>query len=144
MPQLMEETVQETWLTAVRRIRKFDPDRGTFQAWVRGIAANQLRNQFRRQRAVPGMCRDLDWERAISLPPDTVLENLEQAAQVAAALAALPSQYELVLRAKYVDALPVAEIALSLSQTPKAVESLLSRAREAFRRECLEREDLSP
>lgn len=144
MSSLGEETVQETWLTAVRKIRRFDPRQGTFQAWVRGIAANQLRNQFRRQRAGTGSTGELDWEQAISLPPEAAAENREQAEQIAAALAALPNQYEQVLRAKYVDALPVAEIAHSLSQTPKAIESLLSRAREAFRRECLQRDDLSP
>src|SRR5215475_2988186 len=45
-----EEVVQETWLTAVRRVRHFDPDAGTFAGWLRGIAANLLRNHFRRVR----------------------------------------------------------------------------------------------
>ena len=39
-----DDVVQETWLTAVRRIRAFDPERGPFAAWLRGIAANVLRN----------------------------------------------------------------------------------------------------
>ncbi len=91
MSSLGEETVQETWLTAVRKIRRFDPRQGTFQAWVRGIAANQLRNQFRRQRAGTGSTGELDWEQAISLPPEAAAENREQAEQIAAALAALPT-----------------------------------------------------
>src|SRR5919201_1956083 len=44
------EVVQETWLTAVRRLRAFDPEQGSFAAWLRGIAANVLRNQLRRER----------------------------------------------------------------------------------------------
>ena len=33
-----DEILQQTWLTAVRRIRSFDPNRGSFVAWLRGIA----------------------------------------------------------------------------------------------------------
>jgi RNA polymerase sigma-70 factor (ECF subfamily) len=52
---------------------------------------------------------------------------------VAHALAALPHHYEAVLRAKYLDGLSVQAIAESSGNSPKAVESLLSRARQAFR-----------
>jgi RNA polymerase sigma-70 factor (ECF subfamily) len=34
-----DEIVQETWLTVVRRLREFDPERADFAAWLRGIAA---------------------------------------------------------------------------------------------------------
>ncbi len=57
----------------------------------------------------------------------------EKEEQIAAVLDALSDRHEAVLRAKYLDGLSVAEIAASWSATPKAVESLLSRAREAFR-----------
>src|SRR5258708_3546126 len=46
---LADEVVQETWLTAIRRIRQFDPACGTFAGWLRGIAANVLRNQLRQR-----------------------------------------------------------------------------------------------
>ena len=38
-----------------------------------------------------------------------------------------------VLRAKYLDGRSMAEIAAAWGETPKAVESLLTRARQAFR-----------
>ena len=41
--------------------------------------------------------------------------------------------YEAVLRAKYLDRQTVEEIAAARGETMKAVESLLSRARQAFR-----------
>lgn len=143
MMTIVEETVQETWLTAVRRVRTFDPQQGNFLGWVRGIAANVLRNQFRQKATGNGNFGNLDVELAISNPPEATLENQEQAEQIAAALARLPGHYEYVLRAKYVDAHSVADIAACLEQAPKAVESLLSRARAAFKRECLQREDLT-
>jgi RNA polymerase sigma-70 factor (ECF subfamily) len=123
---LAEDVVQETWLVAVRRIRRFDPARGSFPDWLRGIAANVLRNQLRR-RKVRGRVTSLGTE--LAAPPDGRVE----AAQVARALAELTPRYEAVLRAKYLDQLAVAEIAAAWKETPKAVESLLSRARQAFR-----------
>src|SRR5947209_6432862 len=47
---LAEEVTQETWLVAVRRLRQFDPQRASFLSWLRGIAANLLRNELRRRR----------------------------------------------------------------------------------------------
>ena len=47
LEDLAEEVVQETWLVAVRRVRRFDPRQGSFHAWLRGIAANVLRNRLR-------------------------------------------------------------------------------------------------
>src|SRR6202035_2839744 len=50
---MADDVLQETWLTAVRRIRDFDPMRGKFLAWLRGIATNVLRGHFRRKTPQP-------------------------------------------------------------------------------------------
>ncbi len=125
-----EEVAQETWLHAVRRVADFDPGRGPFVAWLRGIAANHLRNRARRD--ANRRTQPLGGE---PVAPDGALESAER---VAAALAALPPRYESVLRAKYLDGLSVADIAAETGETAKAVESLLSRARQAFREAYLE------
>jgi RNA polymerase sigma-70 factor (ECF subfamily) len=122
-----DEVVQETWLTAVRRIRRFDPARGCFADWLRGIAANLLRNHFRRARRERGR-RPLPDAACAAPGPDR-----ERAERIAHALAALPERYEAVLRAKYLDGRSVADIAAEGGESPKAVESLLTRARQAFR-----------
>ncbi len=124
-----DEVVQDTWLTAVRRVRAFDPSASPFAAWLRGIAANLLRNAFRRDRR-RGRMEVLSHEVA---RPDEDLERRLRAESVACALAALPERYEEVLRAKYLDGRSVADIAAVRGETPKAIESLLSRARAAFR-----------
>ena len=54
---------------------------------------------------------------------------------------ALPSHYGDVLEWKYIDDLSVIEIAQRLAIGPKAAESLLTRAREAFRQTMLELAD---
>jgi RNA polymerase sigma-70 factor (ECF subfamily) len=121
-----DEVVQETWMTAVRRIAAFDPNQGAFAAWLRGIAVNLLRNYFRR----PVRSRPL--AEADGMARSDVTDR-ERAESVAVALAELPPRYEAVLRAKYLDGRSVQDIAGDHGETPKAVESLLSRAREAFR-----------
>jgi len=122
-----EEIVQETWLIAVRRIRAFDPDRASFVSWLRGIAANLLRNHLRKVRLyVP-----LDGTH--SVPADDTITRREQAEAITRALAGLPERYEAVLRAKYLDGQSVEQIAAESGETAKAVESLLTRARQAFR-----------
>ncbi len=57
---------------------------------------------------------------------------------IQATLDVLPDHYGDVLEWKYVDGLPVQEIAQRLAIGPKAAESLLTRAREAFRTAMLE------
>ncbi len=58
---------------------------------------------------------------------------VEQADQISAAMADLPQRYRDILNAKYQEQQSVQEIAAKMRATPKAVESLLSRARAAFR-----------
>ena len=122
-----DEIAQDVWLTAVRRLPTFDPAAGSFLGWLRGIAARVSANRFRCDRRREAMPHRPDYS------PDDAVIGRERAERVAAILAALPDNYEAVLRAKYLDALPVAEIAEGMGLSEKAVESLLSRARAAFR-----------
>jgi RNA polymerase sigma-70 factor (ECF subfamily) len=65
--------------------------------------------------------------------PEDVLRRKETARLVQATLDALPPRYGDALEWKYVQGLSVREIAERLAVGPKAAESLLTRAREAFR-----------
>jgi RNA polymerase sigma-70 factor, ECF subfamily len=130
---LGEEVVQETWLTAVRRIRSFDPERGSFAGWLRGIAANVLRNHFRSGRRRTAHERPLNGQCLVERPVEEAHDRQEESQRIARALSLLPERYEAVLRAKYLDRQSVAVIADGWKETPKAIESLLTRARQAFR-----------
>src|SRR5262249_43072742 len=124
---LAEDATQETWLTAVRRMSHFDPRAGSFHAWLCGIAANVIRNALRsRRRAEPV-------KSLVTTVADPPARDDADRKHVAAALAELPEHYEAVLRAKYLERQTVEEIAAARGETAKAVESLLTRAREAFR-----------
>jgi RNA polymerase sigma-70 factor (ECF subfamily) len=128
-----DELVQETWLVAVRQIRRFDPQQASFLSWLRGIAVNVRRNQLRHLQR-----RSKHLRPAGGPVPEVPCANWtdgngEDAEQIARALDELSERQEAVLRAKYLDGQSVAEIAAVWNESPKAVESLLSRARQAFR-----------
>jgi RNA polymerase sigma-70 factor (ECF subfamily) len=129
---LAEEVLQDTWLTAVRRIRTFDPEQGSFAGWLRGIAANVLRNHLRRRQVRNHKAGSTPAAR-LAEPADSELQRRDQAGCIVRVLADLPERYEAVLRAKYLDGLSMADIAAGSHETVKAVESLLTRARQAFR-----------
>jgi len=129
-----EEVVQETWLIAVRRVSHYDPESGPFLAWLRGIAANLLRNRFRRARRQDTLAiTALSFRETSSAPADVAAMRSEQAERIARALTELSERHEAVLRAKYLEDRTVADIAAQWQETPKTIESLLTRARDAFR-----------
>ena len=125
---LAEEVTQDTWLIAVRRLGDFDPQQGRFIGWLRGIAAKVLHNHLRTRRRRPEQALTASAE-----PARDDADRRDQAELIARALAELPQRSEAVLRAKYLDLMSVAQIADEWDETPKAIESLLTRARQAFR-----------
>lgn len=122
---LADDVLQDTWLTAVKRIRRFDPAVAPFHGWLCGIAANVVRNHLRSRRRRGG--------REGSMPGDVAAADRDRSLRVAEALAALPERFEQALRMKYLDRCSVAEMAAAGGESEKAVESLLARARAAFR-----------
>src|SRR5205085_2154329 len=100
-----DDIAQETWLTAVRRLGEFDPERASLLTWLRGIAANIARNHFRKEKHTRPLGKT-------DVPmPEGEREQRQEAESIARALADLPQHYEAVLRAKYLDGQSVAEIA---------------------------------
>jgi RNA polymerase sigma-70 factor (ECF subfamily) len=62
-------------------------------------------------------------------------EEIDQRAEVLAALGQLPALHRQVLVLKYLDGCSVAEIATTISKTEVQVQSLLQRARDGLRRQ---------
>ncbi len=129
---------QDTWLDAISRIEQFDPNRGELRSWLFGIARRRVAMHWRQRTARSNTLGTAREEIAVesldgAVVPDDVIEHLEQAAVVQASLLALPPERRQVLVEKYVEQLSVAQIAARTGKSPKAVESLLSRAREQFR-----------
>lgn len=121
-----QDLVQEAWEVAVRRIRRFDPDRAPFRAWIKGIADHLARNRDRKHGRETATA-DVDG----GLAPEGAHEARDMVALV---MSALPARYRRVLLARYREEHSVQDIARDWNVSYKAAESLLSRARAAFRR----------
>jgi RNA polymerase sigma-70 factor (ECF subfamily) len=134
-----EDLNQETWLEAVDGIDQCDATRGSFRNWLFGIARNRVAIHYRRRAMAgnPTLLSDPFEESAeledISLLPEDVLEQVERISVVRAAILVLPDDRRKALIWKYVEGLSVDAIAIRMGRTAKAVESLLSRARQQMR-----------
>jgi RNA polymerase sigma-70 factor (ECF subfamily) len=133
------DVVQETFIAAARSARNFDPSRGTLWAWLTGIAHNHVSlfwKQISRQERLRALAESNgglpEWER-LAADPSVDLEQEELVDVIRAVLATLPSDYAVVLTAKYIEDLTVAEIQDLQGGTSEAVRSRLHRARAAFR-----------
>lgn len=137
------DVVQETFLSVVRSHDQFDPQRGQVAGWIIGIAHNAAMQAWRsRNRIRAGMSDDrILAERngrlarwfELSEPAEDLVLRQETAALVRECLAALPDDYSRCLVVRYLDDLPVAEIAEMEAESVEAVRSRLARARRAFR-----------
>lgn len=125
---LAEELTQQVFVTAARRIHKFDPSRATFRAWLYGVARNRLMTIRTREQ------RRKRHEKPSTNSSSKMVANGETDLQVHEALARLPSHYRVVLEAKYFQGLSMKEIAANNGASIAAVESLLRRARACFAR----------
>lgn len=139
--EVAEDLAQETLLTALDRIHRFD-GRSSLRTWLLGIAKNKVRESFRARRARPlsEILIDSDDEvlghlaRIESEPlPEEALEREETRAFVGATLASLPEAYRTALTEHYIEGRSVPETARAHGRGVKAAESTLHRARRAFR-----------
>jgi RNA polymerase sigma-70 factor (ECF subfamily) len=126
----------------IKAIAKLDTYRGeaALLTWLCACCRNEILMHLRRQRAAPVEVEIEDdvvpavaTAAAASDDPEAALLRREKARLVHMTLDLLPPRYAQVLEWKYVERLPVDEIAARLGVRSKAAESLLTRARQAFR-----------
>jgi RNA polymerase sigma-70 factor, ECF subfamily len=131
--EVAEELTSETFLAAADAVRREAPPRLDV-AWLIGVARHKLADHWRRlareERSLQAVATDPTRDRGADDPWDTTLDAL-RADQT---LAELSPQHRLALTLRYVDDLPVADVAAALDRTLHATEALLSRAKGAFRR----------
>jgi RNA polymerase sigma-70 factor (ECF subfamily) len=131
---LAEDLTAESFLAAVHAVRKPGaPEPST--GWLIGVARHKLADHWRRaEREQRGLrlLGSLTEGRPGSVddPWDAAIDRIE--ARVA--LGQLGPHHRAALTLRYLDGLPVPEVATHLDRTVHATEALLTRARAAFRR----------
>jgi RNA polymerase sigma-70 factor (ECF subfamily) len=140
-PEVAQDVAQATLVTGVRKLHTWRGESALF-TWLCAICRRELAAHWKRtsRQPPPGAFDDEPEARALLEQiaaggdgPERQLERREIARLVQATLDYLPDRYGDLLEWKYLDGCPVAEIAARLRATPKAVESMLTRARQAFR-----------
>ena len=141
-PALAEEIVQRTMCIVVRKMSSYRGEALLF-TWLCQICRNEMSAVFRQRgenyRADvpiedhPAVQAALESIGADEYRPEAIQQKDEIARFVHATLQHLPARYARALEMKYVNGNSVQEIALELELSEKAAESLLTRARKAFK-----------
>lgn len=143
-PEDADDVVQVVLSNAARRIETYR-GRSTLLAWLLAICRREVSKHLaaagRHQDLVSLHAREhVDEVEAVSAPagaePSAIAERHQLLAQVRESLDRLPERQALVLELKYVDGYSSQEIASRLDISDEAAQSLLARARRAFREVC--------
>jgi len=142
---LCEDVVQETLVQAIRNVHRYEPQRSenNILPWLTGLARNEIRRALAHASSTTSLeamwarmddrLRDILARLESDPLTDEILQREETREMVNATMSQLPSHYRDALEQKYVSGQSVRDIASARSMTEKAVESLLTRARRAFR-----------
>ncbi len=139
-PEVARELAQTALCKVIAKLDSFRADAPLLN-WLYTCCRNEIGMYLRRkQRSEVQLDTDEErgaletWRRGHDLlGPEAALMLREKGALVHQVLDELPPRHARALEWKYLEQLPVAEIAERLEVTPKAAESLLTRARGAFR-----------
>jgi RNA polymerase sigma-70 factor (ECF subfamily) len=139
---LAEEIVQRTMCIVVRKMGTYRGEALLF-TWLCQICRNETSSVFRQRHLElqdeipiedhPAVQAALESVAADDGRPETARRREEIANFVRVTLEHLPANYAQALEMKYVQGCSVSEIARSLNLGNKAAESILSRARAAFK-----------
>ena len=126
---------QETWVVVIEKINDFQYKSSIF-TWLCAIAKNKISDYYRnakkkeRFQRIEKLHFDIDAEEL-----EIELVDLVTQVDVITVLANLKDVYRYLLIAKYIENKGIDEISSEIGKSYKATESLLTRSREAFRKE---------
>jgi len=127
---LAEDLTAESFVAAVAALRKPEAPALT-TAWLIGVARHKLVDHWRRvEREQRGLRLVHDHDADTDDPWDEVLDEM----RAGQALALVGPHHRAALTLRYLDGLPVPDVAECLGRSVHATEALLVRARRAFRR----------
>jgi RNA polymerase sigma-70 factor, ECF subfamily len=139
--QIAEDVVQAALCRAVRKLASYRGE-AALLTWLCTFCRHEISAYFEKASRVPPMVELLDDIPEVRAAleslrtgdrPEAALRRNETSRLVQLVLDRLPGHYGDALEWKYIDGLSVAEIAERLNIGVKAAESMLTRARTAFR-----------
>lgn len=146
--ELAADVVQETFLSALNKLGRYDPDRGTMFTWLTYISKNHIkkalkeRNKYAKYSGlwdkIDGRLLALYKQIATAPLPEEILQKQETVELVHMTLSNIPGNYRQVLQQHYFRKQSLREIAEINQISEAAVKSLLHRARVAFKTTFLE------
>lgn len=140
--ELTRDIVQTTMCHVIENLDSYRAEAPLF-TWLCACCRNEIAAHFRRlgrrprevelEEAAAGAGLAIDFPDSASSGPEERLLRVEEAELVHVTLDRLPPSYARAVQWRYLEGLAVPEIARRLASSYKATESLLSRARKAFR-----------
>jgi RNA polymerase sigma-70 factor (ECF subfamily) len=143
--ELVRDIVQATLMNAIRGLGRFRGDAAMF-TWLCQICRNEIAGYYRKlSKSVPEVAADDEAIRPIlesleaddELSPDVQFESLQAKRLIQEVLDFLPANYGNALEWKYIHGFSVTEIANKMEVSELAAQSVLARARTAFKQAIL-------
>jgi RNA polymerase sigma-70 factor (ECF subfamily) len=127
------DLTQEVFLRTLDRLRQYRSRKGTFAAWLFGIARHDATDFHRRRKLT------VEWE---GLPPalhplsgqnvENEVTSREALARLEQVLAGLPSETRELLALRFAGGLTIPEIATVIGKSPEATRKKLTRTLQAM------------
>ena len=134
---LIDDLLQEVFLAAWVNLERFQ-GRSSLRAWLHGIARHKVEDYYREQIRQPERVAEdkleSDSAPAVEPPFDEFLDRERLEAKTRHVLESLPDRYRAALLWRYWEKRSAQEMAMQTGKSAKAIERLLARARQQFRR----------
>lgn len=129
-PQDREDCLMEAVMQVWEKAEQFDPERGSWNAWLTALTRNAALNFARRSASG---AQPLAQEACVQTPEEALLQS-ERREALTRALRQLDSDERVLFYRKYYYMQPTAQIAAELGLTERAVEGRLYRLKKRLRK----------
>jgi RNA polymerase sigma-70 factor, ECF subfamily len=134
---LVDDLVQDVFVAALGSMVTFG-GASSLRTWLLSIARHKVEDHYRASVRQPTPLSDLeenaDGQAGSEVELHEVLDRVRRHARIQQVLASLPEPYRVVLLWRYWEQRSAREMAAQSGKTEKAIERLLARARNEFRR----------
>ena len=143
---MVEDVLQSTFVICFRKLDTYQP-RGTFMAWLKGIAKNRLLQELKERSryvalegaALEGLVAD---HRLETMEHQSVQQAEREMTRLLECVERLPERTREMVMRRYRDRTPIKKLAQQFKKRAGAVAALLTRARQSLRL-CMESNGVS-